>query len=81
MDPDWNEFNDLRGPWAEWLQSVSLTEDESEAIRTGVLEQDSERENVRLSRQIARINRIVAFSNRSTVPYSERYRMYMVVNP
>jgi hypothetical protein len=80
-DSGWNEFHDLRGPLAEWLQSVSLTEEESESIRTGVLEQRSEREDTRLSRQLTRINRIVAFSNRSTVPYSERYRIYTVVNP
>lgn len=72
-----NELNDWRGPWADWLQSVSLTEDESESIRTGVLEQRSEREDIRLSGQLTRINRIVAFSNRATVSYSERYRIYI----
>lgn len=75
----WNEFRDLAGVWEQWLQNVSLTEEESEAIRNSVLGQNNDGREIRLSRQIARINRMVAFANRSAVPRAERYRIYTLV--
>lgn len=80
-DSDWNEFDDLHGFWAEWIQHVSLTESESGAMRTAVIEQTGEREHVRLERQLALINRRVVYSNRASLPFSERYRIYVIGNP
>lgn len=76
-DPVWNKQRERSEPWAEWVSSVSLTQEEAEGIRIQVLEQpDDERQKIRSARQSARINRLIACSNRSAVPYSERYNIY-----
>ncbi|OXM16336.1 hypothetical protein CGZ75_06530 [Paenibacillus herberti] len=72
---DWNEFKDVGGSLADWLENVSLTKTESEEILIRILESDNVRDDFRLSRQIARINRAVAFANRASVPYSERHQL------
>lgn len=75
-DPVWSKHRERSEPWAEWVNSVSLTKEEAEEIRFRVLEQPDERQKIRSARQLARINRIIACSNRSAVPYSERYCIY-----
>jgi len=75
-DPVWSKQRERSEPWAEWVNSVSLTKEEAEEIRFQVLEQPDERQKIRSARQLARINRIIACSNRSVVPYSERYCIY-----
>ncbi|SDT52751.1 hypothetical protein SAMN05444162_4781 [Paenibacillaceae bacterium GAS479] len=72
---DWNEFKDVKNPLADWLQNASLTKEESEGILSRILESDKQKEDLRLSRQIARINRTVAFANRASMLYSERHQL------
>lgn len=64
-----NEFYGRNEDWAQWQRRVELTESESEQIRSRIMDSLSSRSNdvekLRLSRQLARMNRIVAFSNRS----------------
>lgn len=69
-----NHFNRL---WDEWIQDVTLTQEESETIRASILEEQGTKEKVRLNQHLTRTNRIVSFCNRASKPYSKRYQMYV----
>lgn len=72
-----HKFDHFNRLWNEWIQDVTLTQDESEIIRTNILKEQGTKEKVRLNKHLTRINRIVSFSNRASKPYSKRYQMYV----
>ena len=63
----------------KWQQSVSLTNAESGEILANIMEVGQNDWKVtKQTGQVTRLNRIIAFANRSMIPYSERHRIFVM---